>query len=97
MNTKQALEYAEMVWRENVTPLVSERKKIREEAIARAEAEIAVLNEERWETAARAIHFALDHGVTKLAVRRATTMDFHRFEEYVALGAQLAETESPTE
>ncbi len=63
---------------------------MRAEAEARLEAEIEAMEPPRREAAARAIHYALDHGATKTALRKVTTSDPYGFEGYVDLGKKLA-------
>lgn len=94
MNTKESMTQAAKVWRENISPIREMRKQAKIEAAAagaeieaRLEAEIAV----RKEAAARAIHYSLEHGASKSALRRITTSDHYGFEGYVDLGAELAE------
>lgn len=93
MNKDQSIEEAGRIWRNNITDIPAIRKQIREEAEARVEAEIAALETVRRTAAARAIHYALDHGATKTALRKVTTMDFWDFKVYVDLGEELARKE----
>jgi hypothetical protein len=86
MNKDQSIEEAGRVWRNAITPIPELKKRIRQEAEATIESEIA----RRREVAARAIHYALDHGATKTALRKVTTKDHYGFEEYVDLGVELA-------
>ncbi|MBG6106604.1 hypothetical protein [Frigoribacterium sp. CG_9.8] len=90
MNTHQAIEEAGRVWRSTITPIPEVKKRIRREAEEKIEREIA----ERREVAARAINYAIDHGATKVALRKVTTKDHYGFEEYVSLGAELAREEA---
>lgn len=93
MNTEQAIEEAGRVWRSTVGELNEVKKRIRAEAEAQIEAE----TKERREAAARAIHYALDHGASKVKLRQVTTKDHWDFESYVTLGTELAREEGETE
>jgi len=86
MNTQQSIEEAGRVWSRTVAEIPALKKRIRAEAEARIDAEI---NGQR-SAAARAIHYALDHGATKRALHKVTTTDHWDFESYVDLGRALA-------
>lgn len=91
MNKEQSIQEAGRVWRKTVAELPELKRRIR----AEAEAEIERETERRRTEAARAIHYALDHGATKTALRAVTTKDHHGFESYVTLGEELAAKEGP--
>lgn len=93
MNKDQSIEEAGRVWRNTVTEIPAIRMRLRAEMEARFEAEVEALTKIRREAAARAIHYAIDHGATKTALRQVTTKDHWDFEGYVALGNELAAKE----
>jgi hypothetical protein len=86
MNKEQSIQEAGRVWHSTVAEIPALKRRIR----AEAEAEIKREVKERREAAAIAIHYARDRGATKVSLRHVTTRDHNSFEEYVALGNELA-------
>lgn len=87
MNKTEAIAEVERIWTENIPGLAEMRRRVRAEAEARIEAE----TQRRRELAARAIHYALDRGASKTALRKITTSDHWGFAGYVDLGMEMAE------
>ncbi|MBC7594930.1 MAG: hypothetical protein H7288_13500 [Kineosporiaceae bacterium] len=94
MNTKQAIEATQQVWKENMSELTALKRDIRKAALDDMESELAEITRVRREAAARAIYYAIDHGATKTALRKVTTSDHWNFESFVDLGIELAEAEA---
>ncbi|MET3770373.1 hypothetical protein ABIB15_003085 [Marisediminicola sp. UYEF4] len=91
MNTLQAIQEAGRVWRENITDIPAIRRKLRAEAEAKIEADVAELVETRRVAAAKAIHYAIDHGATKTALRKVALVKFLRqfdWFSYAATGSR---------
>lgn len=90
MNTEQSIQEAGRIWRKTVGDVFAMKKRVRAEAEAQIEHEVEVRRIE----AARVIHYALDHGATKTALRKMTTKDHWDFESYVDFGNELAAKEA---
>jgi hypothetical protein len=86
MDKEQAIREAGRIWRRSVAEIPELKRRIRAEAEAEIEREV----ERRKAEAAQAIHYARDRGATKASLRAQTTKDHYDFEEYVALGEELA-------
>jgi len=86
MNKEQSIREAERVWANNITVLNALKRRIRAEAEAEIERELA----QRKAAAARAIHYAREQGASKTALREVTTKDHYDFESYITLGEQLS-------
>jgi hypothetical protein len=93
MNKYQSAEEAGRIWRSTVAEIPALKKRLR----AEVEAKIELETTERRQAAARAIQYALNHGVTKTILRPLTTKDHRNFEEYVALGEKLEAEEGEWE
>jgi hypothetical protein len=94
MDKLTAIAEAARVWRQEITPIVQVRKRLREEYKRRLEEAIESENRSRRETAARAIGAALDAGASKAALYQVTTKDYWAFEEYVNLARELGEKQA---
>jgi len=82
----EAIERAGKIWDETVAEIPALKKRLRAEVEVQIEAEVAA----RRARAALAIDEALNSGATKTALRQVTTKSHNDFEEYVALGADVA-------